>query len=102
MRELLTHGLRANELERAKTAVLGGIKLGLDSPSNRMNRLARSLIRTGKFTPFSVIEKELSLIKASEIMEVVEELFLQGKWAAGAVIPKESAKLNLEPLLDFS
>jgi len=102
VRDLLTGGLRPNELERAKTAILGGIKLGLDSPSNRMNRLARSVMRTGRYTPFAVIEKELAQIKASEVMEVVEELFLQGTWSAGAVIPKEGAKLNLAPLLDFS
>jgi predicted Zn-dependent peptidase len=98
---LLRDGLRANELERAKTAILGGIKLGLDSPSNRMNRLARQVIRTGKFTPFAQVEKELAAIQPKEIMALVEELFLNGIWAAGAVIPKEGPKVDLSPLLGF-
>jgi len=98
---LLKSGLRPGELERAKTAVLGGIKLGMDSPSSRMNRLARQILRSGKFTPFAALEKDLQAIDSSEVMEVVEEIFLRGVWAGAAVIPKVGTKVDLSPVLNF-
>lgn len=101
VRYLLREGIAQQELDRAKTAVLGGIKLGLDSPSNRMNRLARQMIRSGKPTPFAVVEKDLKTIRIQEIMAVVEEIFVEGIWAASAVIPKEGTKVDLSPLLQF-
>ena len=101
IRTLLKDGLRPGELERAKTSVLGGIKLGLDSPSNRMNRLARQLIRSGTFTPFSALQKELAQVTPQDVMAVVEEIFMQGTWSAAAVLPKEAPTLDCSPLLSF-
>lgn len=102
VKHVLHHGILQEELDRAKTAVLGGIKLGLDSPSNRMNRLARQVIRSGRHTEFSAIEKELKSIQLQEVMNVTEEIFLQGTWAAAGVVPKEGKKVDLTPLLKFS
>ena len=99
--DFLKDGLRTDELERAKTAVLGNIKLGLDSPSTRMNRLARQVIRSGKYTPFSKLQKDLVLVKPNQLMEAVEEVFLQGTWAAAAVIPKDGPKVDMKALLDY-
>lgn len=98
---LLQNGVTQQELDRAKTAILGGIKLGLDSPSNRMNRLARQLIRSNKFIPFSVVEKDLKSICIDDVILVTEEIFKRGVWAAGAVIPKDGKKVDLSPLLNF-
>lgn len=99
VRKLRKHGITADELARAKTSILGGIKLGLDSPSNRMNRLARQLLRSGKYTPFSQLEKELVKVGQNEVMAVVEDLFSNGHWAAAAVQPKENKSVDLSPLL---
>ncbi len=99
VRKLRKHGITMDELTRAKTSILGSIKLGLDSPSNRMNRLARQLLRSGKYTPFSALEKELVKVGQDEVMAVIEDLFCSGHWAAAAVQPKENKSVDLSPLL---
>ncbi|HSQ41511.1 MAG TPA: insulinase family protein, partial [Fibrobacteraceae bacterium] len=102
VRNLLQQGLQSGELERAKSTMLGGIMLGMDGPSHRMNRLARQVIRSGHFSSFPKLRKELTSVSDREVMDVVEEVFALASWSAGAVIPRRGSEIDLEPVLHFS
>lgn len=101
-RQLLLHGVTCDEIDRARTAMLGGMKLGLDSPSNRMNRLARQLIRQGEWVPMRELEKTIHQLNEDDIMQQIDAVFAKGKWAAAAVVPRQMKSFQLEPWLDFS
>jgi predicted Zn-dependent peptidase len=95
-------GFAENELERTRMNILGGIKLGMDSTSNRQNRLARQLLRSGSYTSLAQTEKAINALSAVEVQDVVRSLVLQGNWSVGAVLPKGSKAFDFKPYLDFS
>ncbi len=97
----MNDGFVADELERTKTNILGGIKLGLDSTSNRQNRLARQLLRNGGYTSMTQTEKAIREMTADEVLASVADLVGNGSWAIGAVLPKGAKPVDLEPFLKF-
>jgi len=95
-------GFEGDELERTRTNVLGGIKLGMDSTSNRQNRLARQLLRNGGYTTLAQTEKAIRALTADDIVAAVRTLVCSGSWSVGAVLPKGSKSVDLLSYLDFT
>lgn len=95
-------GFAEQELERTRMNILGGIKLGMDSTSNRQNRLARQLLRNGSYTSLAQTEKAIRELSAQDVVEEVRSLVLKGPWAVGAVLPKGTKPIDLLSYLDFS
>lgn len=100
--QFVREGFAKDELERTRMNILGGIKLGMDSTSNRQNRLARQLLRNGTHTTLAQTEKAILSLDADEILATVRDLVLGGSWAVGAVLPKGCKPVDFTPYLDFS
>lgn len=102
LKRFMREGFAKDELERTRTNILGGIKLGMDSTSNRQNRLARQLLRNGSHTSLAQTEKAIRELSEEDVVEAVRALVSDGHWAAGAVLPKGCKPVDLKPYLDFS
>lgn len=90
----LQNGISEEELENAKRNILGGMKMNLDSPSNCMNRLARSIIKYNRVVNLKDVEKGYTRLKVKNIMDTAELLFKDTKWAGAAVIPRGAKKIK--------
>lgn len=101
MQILGREGFRADELEFARGYLLGSLRLSLDIPSSRMNRLARSLLLQGEIVPIREIEQRLVRLKLSAVNDFAMEL-LSRNWAGCCIIPKNSAGLSLKSSLNFA
>jgi len=101
MQSLSREGFRKEELEFAKGYLLGSLRLSLDNPSSRMNRLARSLLLQGEIVPIRETEQRLARLKLSAVNDFATEL-LSRDWAGCCIVPKNSAVLPLKSSLNFA
>lgn len=90
--EICKNGLRTGELERAKCNLLGNLQVGLDSPSNRMNRLARQLLRRGSWTSPQEVLRKVQMVQKCHVESVIQTIFLESPWAFAAVLPRNGCK----------
>ncbi|MEG8948134.1 M16 family metallopeptidase [Rosettibacter firmus] len=63
------------ELERAKEYLIGNILMSLESTTNRMHRLAQSVIYFGKIKSVEETIKKIKAVTRDEILELSNELF---------------------------
>jgi predicted Zn-dependent peptidase len=64
---LSADGVPAEELASAKAQLKGSILLGLESTSNRMNRIARSEIYSGRFLPVDELVAQIDAITSEDV-----------------------------------
>ena len=81
--------LRAGELERAKESLKGRIMLSMESTSNRMSRLGKSLISDTELLTFDRIFAEIDAVDADEIAELATVLLPPERLSASGVGPDE-------------
>jgi predicted Zn-dependent peptidase len=82
--------LRAGELERAKESLKGRIMLSMESTSNRMSRLGKSLISDTELLTFERIFAEIDAVDAEEIAELALLLLPPERLSAAGVGPDEA------------
>jgi predicted Zn-dependent peptidase len=87
--ELAAGRLRKGELERAKESVKGRIMLSMESTSNRMSRLGRSLISDTELLTFERIMAEIDTVDGDEVAELAAVLLAPERLSAAAVGPDE-------------
>ncbi len=68
-RRLTRDGLLDGELEAARNQIVAGLLLGLESTSNRMERLARCEIYRGRYVP---VDEQVALIEATTARDVLD------------------------------
>jgi predicted Zn-dependent peptidase len=81
--------LRPDELERAKANLKGRIMLSMESTSNRMSRLGKSLITDTELVSIERIIAEIEAVEAEEIAELAGVLLAPEKLSAAGIGPSE-------------
>jgi predicted Zn-dependent peptidase len=76
---------RDNELERAKENIKGRIMLSMESTSNRMSRLGKSLITDTELLTFERIMAEIDAVPPEDVAELATVLFAPERLSAAAI-----------------
>ena len=87
--EIAAGNLRARELERAKENVKGRIMLSMESTSNRMSRLGKSLVTGSELLSLNRIIAELDAVGAEAIAALAGELLASERLSAAGIGPSE-------------
>ncbi len=75
IKKIRRDGISRKEMNRVKNQMKGSLMLGLESTSNRMSRIARDEIYSGRFyTPEEII-REINRISPSQIQGLLNDLF---------------------------
>lgn len=62
------------ELERAKDQLKGGLLLSMESPRNRMSRLARSELTYGRLMPIAEVIAEIDRVTLPDMLRVAQQV----------------------------
>ena len=81
--------LRPAELERAKENMKGRIMLSMESTSNQMSRLGKSLISDTELLSIERIIAEIEAVEADELAELADVLLAPEKLSAAGIGPNE-------------
>jgi len=87
--EIAAGKLRDGELARAKESLKGRIMLSMESTSNRMTRLGKSLISDTELLTFDRIFAEIDAVTAEELAELAGVLLAPERLSASGVGPDE-------------
>ena len=87
--EIAAGRLRKGELERAKESIKGRIMLSMESTSNRMSRLGKSLITDTELLSFERIIAEIDAVEPDAIAELAGVLLEPDRLSAACVGPDE-------------
>jgi predicted Zn-dependent peptidase len=81
--------VRPDELARAKENLKGRIMLSMESTSNRMSRLGRSLITDTELLTFDRIFAEIEAVEADAVAELASVLLAPERLSAAGIGPGE-------------
>lgn len=81
--------LSDEELDRTKDQLKGALLLGLESPSSRMNRLARMESLTGAYLSIDDIIENINAVTADDIQSLAGELFTNKQTVTTLLLPKK-------------
>src|ERR687888_1244170 len=87
--EIAAGKLRDEELARAKENLKGRIMLSMESTSNRMSRLGKSLITDTELLSIERIIAEIEAVEAEELAELAGVLLAPEKLSAAGIGPSE-------------
>ena len=87
--ELAAGKFRKGELERAKESIKGRIMLSMESTSNRMSRLGKSLITDTELLSFERIIAEIDAVDPDAVAELAAVLLGPDRLSAACVGPNE-------------
>jgi predicted Zn-dependent peptidase len=82
--------LRPRELERAKENLKGRITLSMESTSNRMSRLGKSLITDTELLSFDRIIAEIDAVEPEGVSELASLLLAPERLSAAGIGPSEA------------
>jgi predicted Zn-dependent peptidase len=90
LQDIAAGSVRPGELERAKESLKGRILLSLESTSNRMSRLGKSLV-TGSdlLSPEELVER-IEAVEADDVAALAAELFRLDRLSAAGIGPSEA------------
>ena len=76
-------------LSRAKHQLKGSIVLGLESTTNRMQRLGRVELTTGRIVPVDEVVAEIDAVTAEGVRDLAADLFAPGRLSSALILPSE-------------
>jgi predicted Zn-dependent peptidase len=82
--------LRPKELERAKENLKGRLTLSMESTSNRMSRLGKSLITDTELLSFDRIIAEIDAVEPDGVAELAALLLAPERLSASGIGPSEA------------
>ncbi len=88
--DIAAGNLRPGELERAKESLKGRIMLSMESTSNRMTRLGKSVISDTELLTFERIFAEIDAVDTQAVAELATVLLPSERLSASGVGPDES------------
>lgn len=97
MERLRRSGFSQAELDSAKAQVRGGILMGLESLSSRMNRLAKSQVYHGRYQPVDELIGVFDRLTVADVMEQAGEFLDPERYTLVAYGPAPTADLNVRP-----
>ena len=92
--EIAAGNLRPDELERAKENLKGRIMLSMESTSNRMSRLGKSLVTDTELVSIERIIAEIEAVEADELAELAGVLLAPEKISAAGIGPSQRRFLS--------
>jgi predicted Zn-dependent peptidase len=92
--DIAAGNLRAGELERAQESLKGRIMLSMESTSNRMSRLGRSVISDTELMTFDRIFAEIDAVDTAAVAELAGVLLAPEQLSASGVGPDEDRFRN--------
>ncbi len=92
--EVAAGNLRDRELERAKENLKGRISLSMESTSNRMSRLGRSLITDTELLSLDRIIAEIDAVEPVALSELAAVLLAPSRISAAGIGPNEDRFLE--------
>jgi predicted Zn-dependent peptidase len=87
--DIAAGNLRPDELARAKENMKGRIMLSMESTSNRMSRLGKSLISDTELLSLERIIAEIEAVESEELAELAGVLLAPEKLSAAGIGPSE-------------
>lgn len=75
LRRLCTHGIRRDELTRAKNQMKGSVMLGLESTSSRMGKLAKDELHHGRRVSLDEVMAGIDRVSETQVLELGRALF---------------------------
>lgn len=87
MESLKNDKLAPADLARIKDQLKGNLMLGLESTSNRMNRLAKHELLLGRFIDLDETVAGIDSVTPDEIVELAREYFVKEKFSASTLGP---------------
>jgi predicted Zn-dependent peptidase len=87
--DIAAGNIRPDEIARAKENLKGRIMLSMESTSNRMSRLGKSLITDTELLSFERIIAEIEAVQADEVAELAGLLFAPDKLSISGIGPNE-------------
>jgi predicted Zn-dependent peptidase len=87
--EIAAGHMRPEELERAKENLKGRIMLSMESTSNRMSRLGKSLITDTELLSLERIIAEIEAVEPEALAELAGVLLAPEKLSAAGIGPRE-------------
>jgi predicted Zn-dependent peptidase len=97
MERLRNEGFSQAELESARAQIEGGVLMGLESLSTRMNRLARSLVYHGRYQPIDELLAKFDRLTVADVMDQTAEFLDPARWTLVAYGPAATSTLNVLP-----
>jgi predicted Zn-dependent peptidase len=88
--DVASGGVRQAELERAKENLKGRIMLSMESTSNRMSRLGRSVITDAELLSLDRILAEIESVDAGAVAALAEVLLAPERLSLAAIGPSEA------------
>jgi predicted Zn-dependent peptidase len=85
---LAAETISAQTLSRAKQQLKGSIMLGLESMSNRMQRLGRVELTFGRYFSLDEVMEEVDAVTAEDVRAAAEELFAPARLSSVALVPE--------------
>jgi predicted Zn-dependent peptidase len=82
--------VRAGELERAKENLKGRMLLSMESTSNRMSRLGKSLITDTELLSLDEIMERIDAVTADDVAELAGDLLRLDRLSAAGIGPSEA------------
>jgi predicted Zn-dependent peptidase len=80
--DVATNGITADELEKAKGQMRGGMVLGLEDTSSRMSRIARSELNSGFVLSVSEVLDQVESVTLEQVHELAHHLWSQPRTSA--------------------
>ncbi|MBA3331891.1 MAG: insulinase family protein [Actinobacteria bacterium] len=87
--DIASGNVRPDELERAKENLKGRLMLSLESTSNRMSRLGRSLITETELLTFERLIEEIDAVEAAVVAELAALLLAPEHVSVAGIGPSE-------------
>jgi predicted Zn-dependent peptidase len=87
--DIAAGNLRSDEISRAKENLKGRIMLSMESTSNRMTRLGKSLVTDTELLSFERIMAEIEAVEPDEVAELAGLLFATEKLSISGIGPSE-------------
>ena len=88
LRKLAATPVSARMLARAKEQLKGGVMLGIESMSNRMQRLGRVELTFGRHVSLDEAIEEVMAVTAEDVRAVAETLFEEDRLSTVALVPE--------------
>ncbi len=83
--------MRPDEIERARAQMKAGLLMGLESPSNRAERLARMLQIWGRIPPLEEVVERIDAVTLGDVRTLAEQIATRAPAAMALYGPVEGA-----------
>jgi len=88
-------GITREELDGVKSQLKGNLIIGLESTSNRMNRLAKLEIYLNEYNPLEKTIKEIDSIEADDIVRLAREIINPDRFSITLLGPDKNDFMNV-------